>query len=113
MLLRRFASDQGERIWALDLARDRIEELRLEQVAVVKDFYSWIDDSSGSRARDPWFEQWLGEGPEAEAGPILDKLEAGLQPDPRGTTKLIVFLLLQTVRLRCFSSAARSGLAAL
>ena len=99
MLLRRFASDpRRERIWALDLGRDRIEELRLEQVAVVKDFYSWIDESDGSRSRDPWFEQWLGEGPEAEAGPILDKLEAGLDPDPRDTTKLIVFLLLQTVR---------------
>jgi len=37
MLLRRFASHPGrERIWALDLARDRIEEYRLGQVAVVK-----------------------------------------------------------------------------
>jgi hypothetical protein len=53
------------------------------------------------------------DGQKAEAGPILDKLEAGLEPDPRERTKLIVFLLLQTARanVRSHAHALRAAFA--
>lgn len=97
MLLKRFADLGGERIWALDLERDEINKISVSQAPVVKDFYSWIDGPSGA-GRDPWLEQWLANEPEAKTGPILDKLEGLVDPDPREMTTLLNFILLQTIR---------------
>jgi hypothetical protein len=99
MLLKRFAADAGgTKICALDLERDFIFETGLQQAPVVKDFYSWIDETDDGFERDPWFEKWLGEAPEAETGPLLDKIESLAELSKLELTRVAQFLLLQTIR---------------
>jgi hypothetical protein len=99
MLLKRFASDSnGTKIWALDVERDVIFETGVEQAPVVKDFYSWIDETDEGLERDAWFEKWLGDAPEGETGPLLDKLESLTELSKLELTRIAQFMLLQTIR---------------